>query len=606
MPKYDNFSREELIELLQKQDKELARKKYGLVWDSEKEPEQVVLDCAKKLPILKNIAEKDIKTNDDDYNIMIEGDNYHALQVLNYTHKGKIDIIYIDPPYNTGEKDFKYNDKFVDKEDGYRHSKWLNFMEKRLDLAKDLLSETGVIFISIDENEETNLSLLMNKIYGEKNFIEKIIWNKRIPKNDKGIGNIHEYILLYVKNKEVLKHKFIMNKEGLDDIYEFMKKCKRSNKSIKDTENALKVFYKKNSYDRGITLYCQVDENYRPWGKINVSWPNDDVGPRYEIYHPLTNKPVKIPVNGWRYKKESFFDLMGYDEEKRKYNNKKVLWDGSVICNKVWFAKDENTQPSTIKYLDEVESFLLRSIISLKSSGGTELNEIVPHNKFKHPKTFHLINILLNSIDKKNALVLDFFAGSGTTGHAVLEQNKQDNGNRKFIICTNNEGNIATEVCYPRVQKVIQGYNKNGNEEFIEGLGGNLKYFKTDFVVNSKNKTQTKINLAKQCSEMLCLKTGIYNLLDEENPCFKLFDNNKHNKFLCVYFDFFGNNIQEFIHKIQILNGEKFVFMFSLDENVDKSLFEGIENIKIEPIPQKILDVYKKIAKEHIKGDNHD
>ena len=151
MAKYDNFSREELIELLQKQDKQLSLKKYGLVWDSEKEPEKVVVDCAKKLPILKNIAEKDIKTNDDDYNIMIEGDNYHALQVLNYTHKGKIDVIYIDPPYNTGNKDFIYNDKYVDKEDGYRHSKWLNFMEKRLELAKELLKDDGVIFISIDE-----------------------------------------------------------------------------------------------------------------------------------------------------------------------------------------------------------------------------------------------------------------------------------------------------------------------------------------------------------------------------------------------------------------------------------------------------------------------
>lgn len=234
MAKYDNFSREELIELLQKQDKELTRKKYGLVWDKEKEPEQVVLDCAKKLPILKNITEKDIKTNDDDYNIMIEGDNYHALQVLNYTHKGKIDVIYIDPPYNTGEKDFIYNDKYIDKEDGYRHSKWLSFMEKRLDLAKNLLSDSGVIFVSIDENEETNLSLLMNKIYGEKNFVEKIIWNKRIPKNDKGIGNIHEYILLYVKDRDALKHKFIMNKDGLDDIYELINKCRRNKKSIED------------------------------------------------------------------------------------------------------------------------------------------------------------------------------------------------------------------------------------------------------------------------------------------------------------------------------------------------------------------------------------
>src|SRR5690606_33566981 len=138
--------------------------KYGLVWDSEKENERVVLDCREKLPILKEVKNKEIKTSDNDYNLMIEGDNYHALQVLSYTHKEKIDVIYIDPPYNTGEKDFIYNDRYVDIDDGYRHSKWLNFMEKRLELAKGLLSQLGAIFISIDNNEQANLKLLCDKI----------------------------------------------------------------------------------------------------------------------------------------------------------------------------------------------------------------------------------------------------------------------------------------------------------------------------------------------------------------------------------------------------------------------------------------------------------
>ena len=165
---YDDFTKEELIKLLHKQDEELAIKKYGLTWDSEKEPEQVVLDCENNLPILKRIADKEIKTDNSDYNILIEGDNYHALTVLNYTHKEKIDVIYIDPPYNTGNKDFKYNDCYVDKEDGYRHSKWLNFMDKRLRLAHNLLKDEGVIFISIDDNEQANLKLLCDKILGKK------------------------------------------------------------------------------------------------------------------------------------------------------------------------------------------------------------------------------------------------------------------------------------------------------------------------------------------------------------------------------------------------------------------------------------------------------
>lgn len=558
MAKYDNFSREELIELLEKQDKELARKKYGLVWDSEKEPEQVVLDCAKKLPILKNITEKDIKTNDDDYNIMIEGDNYHALQVLNYTHKGKVDVIYIDPPYNTGNKEgqFVYNDKFVDKEDGYRHSKWLNFMEKRLELAKNLLTEQGLIFISIDDNEQANLKLLCNKIFGESNFINQFIWKRNSSgKTEKNKFTVNsEYLLLYSNT----------NSYHLNDAY-------------KPLADATRALYKLDDNDgRG---------KYRLYPLQKPAAPGPET--TYD-YVDNTGKVWKCPAKGWRIK---------YSKLKELENDNRLCLTNKTLSEKAYW----NERDSDGKRIDTLWNDLPENSFASK-----ELTEVIGKNAiFNNPKPTKLIARCLDIVDK-NALVLDFFAGSGTTGQAVLDLNKQDGGNRRFIICTNNEGNIASEVCYPRIQKVIQGYNKNGNEEFIEGLGGNLKYFKTDFVVNSKNKTQTKINLAKQCSEMLCLKTGIYNLLDEENPCFKLFDNNKHNKFLCVYFDFFGNNIQEFIHKIKTLNGEKFVFMFSLDENVDRSLFEGIENIKIEPIPQKILDVYKKIAKEHIKGDNHD
>lgn len=201
---YDNFSREELIELLNKQDKELALKKYGLVWDSEKEPEKVVQDCQNNLPILQRVSEKEIKTDDSDYNILIEGDNFHALSVLNYTHKNKIDVIYIDPPYNTGNKDFIYNDSYVDKEDGYRHSKWLNFMEKRLNLAKELLTMKGIIVVSINDVEHSNLKILLDKIFGEKNYIADLptIMNLKGNNDNFGFSDTHEYTLVYAKDKQ--------------------------------------------------------------------------------------------------------------------------------------------------------------------------------------------------------------------------------------------------------------------------------------------------------------------------------------------------------------------------------------------------------------------
>ena len=203
MADYSTYSKEELLKLIAKQEKELKAKKYGLVWDAEREPEQVVLDCENNLPVLKRIKTKEIRTDDSEDNILIEGDNYHALTVLNYTHKEKIDVIYIDPPYNTGNKDFIYNDRYVDKEDGYRHSKWLNFMEKRLKLAKQLLKKDGVLFCSIDDNEFPRLTMVLENIFGE-NKIKTVCVKMSEPTGVKmahiiasgGIAKLKEYLVI--------------------------------------------------------------------------------------------------------------------------------------------------------------------------------------------------------------------------------------------------------------------------------------------------------------------------------------------------------------------------------------------------------------------------
>ncbi|MBK6484276.1 MAG: site-specific DNA-methyltransferase [Chitinophagaceae bacterium] len=196
---YSNLTKDQLLEVIEKLE---GKKKYGLVWDEERVPEKVVTDCQDKLPVLTEVKGKEITTDENEpTHILIEGDNYHALSVLNYTHKGKIDLIYIDPPYNTGNNDFKYNDKFVDKNDTWRHSKWLTFMSKRLELAKELLTEKGIIFISIDDNEQAQLKLLCNAIFGEENFITNIIWESKTGASDaKTIDTITEYILVYVKS----------------------------------------------------------------------------------------------------------------------------------------------------------------------------------------------------------------------------------------------------------------------------------------------------------------------------------------------------------------------------------------------------------------------
>ncbi len=202
---YDNWSKEELLREVEKLEKKL-KKNYGLVWEDKLE--DVAKLCKEKLPVLIEDKSKEIATDSNKpTNILIEGNNYHVLSVLNYTHKGQIDAIYIDPPYNTGKKDeWKYNDDWIDKEDTYRHSKWLSFMEKRLKLAKNLLSRNGTIFISIDDNELAQLRLLCNEVFLENNFIELFCWNKTMTPpslSNKSRSNV-EYIICYEKIRTIV------------------------------------------------------------------------------------------------------------------------------------------------------------------------------------------------------------------------------------------------------------------------------------------------------------------------------------------------------------------------------------------------------------------
>lgn len=519
MPNLSQLKRERMLAFLQKIkdehkddddmlialgeiESELTSKKYGLVWEQHEEAEDVMM--RDNIPVFTEVPEREITAAPGQgYNFILEGDNLHSLRLLEKTHKGRIDVIYIDPPYNRGKKDdFVYEDNYVVGEDGFRHSKWLSFMSERLKYAYSLLSETGVIFISIDENEFAQLKLLCDEIFSEKAFIECIVWNKRVPKNDKGIGNIHEYIMLYARNPD-FKYKFMMIKDGLEQIGELIHDCKKKQLSIEETEKQLKKLYKKGKFDRAITLYNSVDENYRIWGKINMSWPNGNTfGPRYDVLHPITKKPVQVPDRGWRWSYDTFKRVVDYDHTVERF-------DGSYMCGGIWFSKDENMQPSSIKYLDEVNRMLLRSIISLKSDGGIELEKFFGQKStFAYPKSVSLIKLLIDSItyNNKNAIILDFFAGSGTTAQAVLELNAEDGGMRRFILCTNNENNICENVTYPRVKTVITGKRSDGSD-YSEGISSNAKYYRTDFV--SKDDEFLSDALLDHIQEMIQLEHGV-------------------------------------------------------------------------------------------------
>ncbi|HYL72536.1 MAG TPA: site-specific DNA-methyltransferase [Candidatus Acidoferrum sp.] len=407
---YNDWSKPELIREIKKLEK---RKKYGLIWDEERTKEIFEEELQKKLPVLNEIKSNQILTNPKQpINILIEGDNYHALSVLNYTHKGKIDVIYIDPPYNTG-KEFTYNDKIVDAEDSYKHSKWLSFMQKRLELAKKLLSKKGVIFISIDDNEQAQLKLLCNEIFNEENFVANIVWQKKFsPQNDaKYFSDMHDFILVYARKKNI-------NGEKDGWIRNLLPRTEEMNLRYKNPDND----------PRGL------------WASGGL-----DVKTYSEQYdYPITTPSGRVvnPPKGtcWRVPKARLNEL--------------------IKDNRIWFGENGNNVPRIKRFLSEVQAGIVPTTWwDIKFAGHNqdakqELNRINIEQPFDNPKPVKLIRRILEIASDKNSIVLDFMAGSGTTGNAVLELNKNDNGNRKFIglaHCPFRPGRTSPDVVWSHI-----------------------------------------------------------------------------------------------------------------------------------------------------------
>lgn len=538
-----NDEKSELIKLLRSQ------KKYGLVWEDK--PEDAEQRMVSEQPVLVEVPERAILSDDAEApnHILIEGDNLEALTALSYTHTGKIDVIYIDPPYNTGNKDFSYNDTFIDRENGYRHSMWLSFMDKRLEISKNLLSSRGTIFISIDDNELSQLKLLCDEIFGERNFIACPVRRRRKSQANlsKNISTIHEYVLIYRKNIEHELNKVEANLD-LD--------------SFKNPDNDPRGPY--------TTMPC-----------------TNRGGTKYSVVTPTGN----VIEDEWRFKKQTYDQLFEDNRivfprgGKGKPRYKLFLSEkqrGGVIPNSWW---------------DELES---------NQEGAALLKQILGEDAFSNPKPVGLITFIEKLSTLKDSTILDFFAGSGTTLHATMQLNAEDGGHRRCILATNNENGICENVTYERNRRVIQGYTTPKGEKVPGLTRNNLRYYKTKFVPRDKSPKNLR-NLMALSTDMLCIHNDTYiekpfvgkNI---NNKIARYFESNDGTKRMLVIYRAEAIQVlvelmkQEFKNAESKENGKLMVYVFSPNGYAYDDEFEDVADyVSLCAMPDAVLNAYRRV-----------
>ena len=605
-----NEEKSALLELLNKQ------KKYGLVW--EEKPEDVEERLRDSLPVFKEVKERAILSTSPDApnHILIEGDNLEALTALSYTHEGKIDVIYIDPPYNTGNKDFIYNDSFVDSEDGYRHSKWLSFMSKRLKIAKRLLSDKGVIFISIDDNEQAQLKLLCDEVFGSINCIGPIIQDKQNAKNDTvNIQKNHEFILCYrnriqfsnTNTNRVLPNIIVNTKEIKDIIQEgdrfFYLNDAITTRGEGGTLNArpnLGYTFYYNPITEDLQPILDYDiEKARTSNTISEIY-NDNDSLIENGYVPIRPPKVRGKLGCWTWdinkslkEKDSLFikkTANRYNVIKRTFvPNNKVIEKGGR------FFYEKNVQSNS------------RSILLFSTNDGTTIFRDIMGNtvEFNNPKNMDMIKYFISISSSNSSLILDFFAGSGTTLHATMQLNSEDGGHRQCILVTNNENNICEEVTYERNKRVINGYTTPKGEQ-VEGLTNNtLRYYKTELLPREKSPRNMRALMAA-ATELLCIKEDLY----EESKRFGRYRTNpktiryfeKGNKrMLIIFCEELADQIAEEIKTLDFGGDKLKVYIFSPDRYAfDDNFYEVQEKVTLVALPAAIYDAYRRVLPKRI------
>ena len=386
----------------------------------------------------------DSRSWDTTENLYIEGDNLAALKILQESYLGKVKMIYIDPPYNTGN-DFIYADDFMRTQDeeneqmgmfdeeqnrmfkntdnrGRFHSDWCSNILERLLISRNFLSDDGVILINIDEHEVANMLKICSEVYGVTNELGVIVWDKRNPKGDAtGISYQHEYIIAYAKDKTILSSNSEI-KRPKKNAATILKKAKQLFSKISSTydlNDANKEFgtwiRDQPQLSGGERAYNKIDQNGEPYQAVSMAWPNKKMAPEdyfTPLIHPLTGKPCPVPDRGWRYPSKTMKQML--------------------LSDRIIFGDDETTQPRS-KYL--LRDNMYENIPSLLYYGGSDTDMLAKLGiPFDTPKSVDICKEHIQSFTQSDSIILDFFSGSATTAHAVMQLNAEDGGHRKFIM----------------------------------------------------------------------------------------------------------------------------------------------------------------------------
>lgn len=464
-----------LLSYLSELEKDVNGKKYGLVFEEHREKINEVLDT--HTPVLTEDADLFID-HGGQMNFLLEGDNLAALKLLEKTHRGKIKMIYIDPPYNTANKDFAYDDTRVDLTDTFRHSKWLSFMRERLRIARNLLRDDGILFISIDDNEQSDLKLLCDEIFKEENFFSQVIIqsNKR-GQTYKQIAKTHEYLLIYTRSPEAEFNE--IDKTDDDNDLNLLDKIGAYN--VRELRNRNPKFGKHNRPNLFYPIYVNpsiVDKD--GFCPISLAYTTDYC---VEVY-PFNSTGGE---SCWRWSTKLLSENINSNTQ---------------FSNVVARAKRDGTFNIYEKYRKttyKAKSIWLETDV-ITEKGTVELGELGLSERFPFPKPLFLLKKCLQIGTNSNDIILDFFAGSGTTGHAVMKLNAEDGGTRRFILCTNNENGICRDVTYERIRRVIDK----------EDYAASLKYYKIDYVpISDRMYYEYADELLRHIRELVELENGI-------------------------------------------------------------------------------------------------